>query len=86
MSKEGASLSRITRALQEQGIPSPRGKAVWSRESLRKILINEKYLGKVVLQKTFVANCLSHKQMKNVGQHDKYEVVDNHEAIIDKGT
>ena len=86
MSKEGASLSQISQTLQEQGIPSPRGKAVWSRESLRKMLNNEKYLGKVVLQKTFVADCLSHKQMKNMGQHDKYEIVDNHEAIIDKGT
>lgn len=82
MSKEGASLSQISQTLREQGIPSPRGKAVWSRESLRKILNNEKYLGSVVLQKTFVADCLSHKQTKNIGQHDKYEVVRNHEPII----
>lgn len=51
MSKEGGSLSQIAQALQEQGIPSPRGKAVWSRESLRKILNNEKYLGKVIMLK-----------------------------------
>ena len=82
MSKEGASLSQISQTLQEQGILSPRGKAVWSRESLRKILNNEKYLGAVVLQKTFVADCLNHKQIKNDGQQDKYEVVRNHEPII----
>lgn len=82
MSKEGASLSQIARTLQTQGIPSPRGKAIWSRESLRKILYNEKYLGRVILQKTFVADCLSHKQTKNTGQHDKYEIVDNHDPII----
>lgn len=83
MSKEGASLSQIAQTLQDQGIPSPRGKAVWSRESLRKILDNEKYLGKVILQKTFVTNCLNHKQIKNNGQRDKYEIAGNHEAIID---
>ncbi len=83
MSKEGASLSQIAKVLQEQGIPSPRGKAVWSRESLRKILNNEKYHGTVILQKTFVANCLNHKQIKNMGQQELYEVVNNHEAIIE---
>lgn len=72
--------------MREQGIPSPRGKAVWSRESLRKILNNEKYIGTVVRQKTFVENCLNHKQIKNEGHQDKYEIVGNHEAIIDKGT
>lgn len=82
MSKEGASLSQISQTLQEQGIPSPRGNAVWSRESLRKILNNEKYLGRVMLQKTFVTNCLDHKQIKNDGQQNKYEIVRNHEAII----
>lgn len=82
MSKEGASLSQISQTLQEQGIPSPRGKAVWNRESLRKILNNEKYLGSVVLQKTFVVDCLSHKQIKNTGQQDKYEITNNHVAII----
>jgi len=46
MSRERASLSQIARTLQEQGIPSPRGKTVWSREALRKILCNEKYFGK----------------------------------------
>lgn len=36
ISKEGASLSKIAQTLQAQGIPSPRGKEAWSRESLRK--------------------------------------------------
>ena len=82
MSREGISLSQISQTLQEQGIPSPRGKAVWSRESLRKILNNEKYFGSVVLQKTFVSDCLSHKQIKNDGQQDKYKIIGYHEPII----
>lgn len=82
MSKEEASLSKIIQTLQNQGIPSPRGKAVWSRETLRKILHNEKYYGTVILQKTFVANCLIHKQVKNTGQREQFVIVENHEAII----
>lgn len=46
------------------------------------ILHNEKYCGSVILQKTFVANCLEHKQVKNTEQADQYEVVNNHDAII----
>lgn len=82
MSREGASLSKIAQALQKQGIPSPRGKAIWSRETLRKNLNNEKYFGTVILQKTFVANYLNHKQIKNVGQRNQYVIANSHKAII----
>ena len=82
LSGEGASLSQIVQILQDQGIPTPRGKAVWSRETLRKILHNEKYRGVVILQKTFVANCLNHKQIKNAGQRNQFVIAENHEAVI----
>lgn len=84
MADEGASLSQIAQTLQEKGIPSPRGKTIRSRETLRKILHNEKYHGAVVLQKTFVVNCLNHKQAKNVGQKVQYVILNNHEAAIKK--
>lgn len=76
MSKEGASLLQITQTLYEQDIPFPRGKAVWNRKSLRKILNSEKHLRKMLLQKAFVANYLNHRLVKNYGQQDKHEVFD----------
>ena len=82
MASSGASLSRISSQLEDIGIPSPRGKKIWSKETLRKILCNEKYHGCVILQKTFVKNCLEHKQNKNEGQLNSYQIVKNHEAII----
>jgi len=82
MAASGASLARISSELEDMGIPSPRGKKVWSKETLRKILRNEKYTGSVTLQKTFVENYLEHKQLKNKGQLDIYRIVKNHEAII----
>ena len=39
-------------------------------------------LGNVVLQKTFVENYMEHKQIKNKGQLDIYQMMGNHEAII----
>ena len=82
MAASGASLARISSQLEDMGIPSPRGKKIWSKETLRKVLNNEKYTGNVTLQKTFVENYLDHKQLKNKGQLDIYQTVKNHEAII----
>ena len=82
MSASGASLARISAYLEDMGIPSPRGKEVWSKETLRKILSNEKYTGCVTLQKTFVENYLEHKQIKNIGQLDIYQIDYNHKPIL----
>lgn len=82
MSASGASLARISAYLEDMGIPSPRGKEVWSKETLRKILSNEKYKGSVTLQKTFVENYLEHKQIKNIGQLDIYQIDYNHKPIL----
>ena len=83
MAGEGKSLSRISSRLKEMGIPAPRGKETWSRETLRKILKNEKYTGSVILQKTYVKNFLEHKQVQNEGQLDLYQINNNHQPIID---
>ncbi len=86
MSASGVSLARISEHLEDMGIPTPRGKEVWSKETLRKILCNEKYKGYIILQKTFVENYLEHKQIKNEGQLDIYQISNNHAAIISGGS
>lgn len=45
---------------------------------------NEKYIGDVLLQKTFTVDVLSHKVKKNDGELLQYYVTDHHEAIIPK--
>lgn len=82
MAASGVSLARISAHLKNMGIPSPRGKSVWSKETLRKILLNEKYKGCVTLQKTLVENYLEHRQIKNIGQLDRFYMDYNHAAII----
>lgn len=82
MAASGVSLARISAHLKNMGIPSPRGKSVWSKETLRKILLNEKYKGCVTLQKTLVENYLEHRQIKNIGQLDRFYMDYNHVAII----
>ncbi len=48
----GASLGKIAAGLEKQGILSPTGRPKWNREAIDKLLSNEKYTGRVLLQKT----------------------------------
>ena len=82
MAASEVSLARISAYLEDMEVPSPRGKKTWSKETLRKILSNEKYKGSVTLQKTFVENYLEHKQVKNTGQLDIYQINYNHQPVI----
>lgn len=75
----GDSLGKIATGLEEQGIPSPTGKLKWNREALNKLLSNEKYTGRVLLQKTISAGGA---QIKNDGFMERYLYSDSHEAII----
>ena len=58
----------------------------FSVNTLRQMLRNEKYRGDLLLQKTFVADHLTKKKLKNKGQLPMYLVENNHEAIIDAAT
>lgn len=75
----GESLGKIAAGLKERGIPSPTGKPKWNRETLNKLLSNEKYTGQVLLQKTVSAGG---SQFKNDGFMARCLIADTHEAII----
>ena len=81
---KGYSLRAISVELQKRGVKSPRGKDNWSTETLNKLLANEKYIGYVLLQKTFVEDFLKGRQNKNIGQLAQYLLENNHPAIISK--
>lgn len=66
-------------ALEKQGIPSPNGRPKWNREAIDKLLSNEKYTGRVLLQKTISTGAV---QIENDGLMDRYLYTDAHEAII----
>ena len=73
------SLGKIASALESRGTLSPTGKPKWNREALNKLLSNEKYTGRVLLQKTVSTGTT---QIKNDGLMDRYLYTDSHEAII----
>ena len=79
----GMTIRQIANKLEQQGIPSPRGHDKWQHTTIQSMLQNEKYVGDVILQKTFKVDVLSPRQVNN-GQRDKYEIKNNHPAIIDR--
>ena len=84
MRADGSSLGTISDWLYENKIPSPAGKDRWSRETISKLLKNEKYTGDVMLQKTFVKDLFSGKQIKNNGELERYLIQENHPAIVNR--
>ncbi|MBO5971179.1 MAG: recombinase family protein [Clostridia bacterium] len=82
--EEGSSLRAIAKELMDMKIPAPRGGKAWGIETIRKILNNEKYYGDVCLQKTYIADYFTGKQIPNRGERDCYLLRDHHTAIIPK--
>ena len=75
----GDSLGKIAAGLERQGIPSPTGRPRWNREAIDKLLSNEKYTGRVLLQKTLSTGAV---QIENNGLMERYLYTGSHEAII----
>lgn len=79
---EGLSLTAIAKHLAAAGHLSPGGNPNWPLGTLRSILTNEKCKGDAFLQKSYVADFLTKRQIANQGEVPQYYVTGNHEAII----
>lgn len=75
----GNSLGKIVAGLEKQGSTSPTGRPRRNREAIDKLLSNEKYTGRVLLQKTISTGAV---QIENDGLMDWYLYTGTHEAII----
>ena len=65
---EGKTQAGICKYLEELGIPSPGGKAKWSKTTVTSILQNEKYKGDALLQKKFTVDFLEKKMKPSDGE------------------
>ncbi|MEG1407242.1 MAG: recombinase family protein [Ruthenibacterium sp.] len=81
---DGDSLDVVKQRLETSGVLSPAGKTVWSKETIQRILQNEKYMGDVLLQKTYTADFLSGTIKKNNGELAQYYITDSHPGIVSK--
>ena len=81
---EGNSSYRIKQILEADGIRTATGNTVWQATVRDKMLVNEKYMGDALLQKTYTVDFLTKKKVMNKGIVPQYYVEDDHEPIIPK--
>ncbi|MFR5632701.1 MAG: recombinase family protein [Monoglobales bacterium] len=81
---EGNSSYRIKQILEADGIRTATGNTVWQATVIDKMLVNEKYMGDALLQKTYTVDFLTKKKIMNKGIVPQYYVEDDHEPIIPK--
>ena len=70
--------------LQERNFAVPKSGKRWGTETLNKLLHNEKYAGRVMLQKTYEPDVLIDKQKINSGQMTRFYIENTHQRIINK--
>ena len=83
---DGASLGQLKDFLESKKVLTRRGKSAWSISVIRGMLSNEKYVGDILYQKTYRADCISKKVKVNRGEMTRYLVSNNHAPIIDRDT
>lgn len=79
---KGYSVDGIMKCLASKGIPSPKGKDKWSKGSVQRLLANEKYMGNVILGKTYITPYPNNKQKVNDNRYKKFVMKEAHEPII----
>ena len=78
----GQTLRNIKETLETGGFKNTAGTTEWTTSNLRTILSDEKYCGDVLLQKTFIRDCISKQVIRNTGQLPMELIQNHHDAII----
>ncbi len=81
---QGNSILSIIKELESREILTPSGKKKWCNQAIVKILTNEKYIGNVLLKKTYTDGFPNRKRKKNSGEKHQYLAEKVHPEIISK--
>ncbi len=82
----GKGFTSIAKTLTKEGVKTRNGFSRWYAETVRLVLLNEKYVGDLKLQKKYRTDHLSKKTVINKGEKPMYEVKDAHDPIVDRKT
>ena len=81
---EGYGGNAIAEILTEKGCLTKKGHCKWSNSTVLDILKNEKYVGDVLIGKTYTSDPISKRRLINYGEEQKILISDHHEPIISR--
>ncbi len=79
---EGLSFGEIISGLEERGIRTPAGREKWYHSTIQSMLKNEKYMGDLLLQKSYTKDFLTKERADNQGTFPQYYVKNAHAPIV----
>lgn len=82
----GLGTFQIATMLTKENVPMAYGGKEWCASHILKVLMNEKYQGDTIFQKTFNTDYMTKHRAKNLGQLPQPYLKDSHPAIIDRKT
>ena len=77
----GRGTQDIAKDLNAKGICTKKGNR-WTAHTVRTLIVNEKYTGDVIFQKTYTDSQFN--RHVNYGERDQYALTDHHEAIVSR--
>lgn len=80
---EGKTVDYIAKCFTKEELKNWEDRIYWAPSTIQKILMNEKYKGDALLQKSYTVDYLNKKRVRNDGQVKQYYVHDSHPAIIE---
>lgn len=80
----GKGLVVIAKELNQQAVPGKRRNCIWRDRSIALILRNERYIGDMLMQKTFAADVIPYNRHQNKDVLPKYYVSNTHQGIVSK--
>lgn len=83
---KGFGYTKISRILETEERKTVNGSTKWNDKSVQGVLVNEKYYGAVLSQKTYVSDFMLHKRTRNLGKVRQVYNDSHHPAIISKET
>lgn len=80
----GMGSTQIARGLNKDNVPTKCGADEWKCSVILTIIKNERYIGDMLLQKSYQKVDLNYKKHINKGELEQYYVQDTHEPIINQ--
>ena len=81
---EGAGAKVIARELKNMGYTNKKGLSNFSQSGIIRIIKNEKYVGDLLMGKTFTLDPISKRRLANMGEVDQYYIENHHEPIVSR--